>query len=135
MVLVKTSPSQSRIISDQTEVPERFYEKNKDIYNLVNNVLKEKLIARNNDLWLIFLCWLKQGKLKQVNLNGKRGLFLNKEDLLDLELPSTITRERRTIQNKELRLLPTDEKVINQRKINFKNCKRIYRWITNKNTT
>ena len=99
MVEVKTRGVQI-IEEDKTNISNDFYNKNKDIYNLVNEVLEQKLIARNNDLWLIFLCWLKQRKAKLIEFNGKKGIFIEKENLPDLELPSSITRERRTIQIK-----------------------------------
>ncbi len=126
MVEVKCSNIE-RIESDGTLLNEEFYGKNKDIYSLVESVLNKKVLARNNDLWLMFLCWFKQGLIKQTEFHGKKGFFIQRENIPDLELPSSIFRERRIIQNKENRLIPTDEKVLKQRKIQTKELKRFYR--------
>jgi len=117
----------TEIFEDKTELSEDFYEAQKDTYNLVNSVLKESIIARNSDIWLMFLCWTKQGKIKLTEHNNKKGFFINKENLMDLEKPSTIFRERRVIQNNENRLLPTDPKIIKERKIKQSEFKKYYK--------
>jgi len=80
---------------------------------ITKRVLKNNLVARNSDLWLIFLCWLQQGIMKE-----EKGVFsVKKEKISDLIKPESITRARRTINYELNQYLPTDPQIITKRRI------------------
>jgi hypothetical protein len=83
---------------------------------LVETCLKEDWRSRNDDQWLQIKAWEKQGLIVVVDFKRLKEIFSNE----------TIRRCRQKIQNTEGRWLPTDPKVIIQRRIKQDELRRYY---------
>ena len=75
------------------------------IEEIVLNILKNDIRARNSDKWLIIQVLRKMGF----------KIFIDYSHLGDMPSFETITRIRRKLQNDEDLFPPTDERVISQR--------------------
>lgn len=107
-----------RIIKNGMDI--QYIEKNKQNFKklkgIVEEVLKNFRIARNDDNHLIFLVWLMQGTAASlVNSPHGDGFFINRKSILFS--PSSITRLRRHFNYKENKYLPTDPDVLRRRRI------------------
>ena len=96
----------------------------KSAEGFVEEVLKKELIARNSDVWLLFLVWLRQGLAKYVEVDGKHGYFVPIQNLRNLIPAETITRVRRVL-NEQGKYLPTDPKVQARRKTRERQFKEV----------
>lgn len=90
-------------------------EESRKAFELTEEVLSEKLVARNEDNWLNFLVWQKQGAIKQITFGGQDGFFVPFSKMFELIHAESITRARRVINYEQHKWLPTDEKVLRRR--------------------
>lgn len=74
---------------------------------IVNDCLTEDQRCRNDDMWLCFSVWKKQGAKIEISFDDFQMIYN----------PETVIRTRAEIQNKECRLLPTDPRVLIKRQI------------------
>jgi len=75
---------------------------------VVEDLLTSDERCRNDDLWLLLQFWQQKQQIQ---------LFVPFDELHKMVPAETITRVRREIQNRDLKLLPTDPDVIIKRKI------------------
>lgn len=85
----------------------------KHLKPVVIELLKEKIMNRNSDIWLIFNAWKKQGLL----IEREELLIIKKEDMGQLIHPESLRRVRQEIQNTDGEYLPTDVAVLIRRQI------------------
>ena len=105
----------------EQEIREEF----KNTRDVVEEVLEEDKLSRNNDKWLIFKVLQKMG----FNVQLENGYLKFELELCDMyKFPSfeTITRVRREIQNDLGKYLPTDPMVMHQRKIKEEIIRKYY---------
>lgn len=84
----------------------------------VELMLEQAPETRNSDIWLTLAIW-KCYYSEKVHLNtnnGKHYVYL--EDVIELPREDNVKRIRADIQNRQHRFLPTDKKILKQRKIN-----------------
>lgn len=85
--------------------------------------LKDKILfclerypeTRNSDILLTRAVWYEFHNSKLFEMNGKKAVLL--ESLMDLPREDHVKRIRAKIQNEEKRFLPTDLKILKQRKL------------------
>lgn len=93
------------------------------VKEMVLKLLKDYRELRNNDHALIEAVWVRQG----AAIRTERGDLLIKKEMIALIYSSeTIRRNRAHIQNKERRYLPTDPKVLIERRIKEEAIKAYY---------
>jgi len=89
----------------------------KDLKNKVETILRDFPETRNSDITLMIELWKKYyPKYIKENKEGGFGVYL--QDLYELPREDGIKRVRAMIQNIQGKYLPTDLKVVIQRKIN-----------------
>ena len=71
--------------------------------------------TRNSDILLTRAIWFEFHSNKLFDYNGKKAVLL--ESLMDLPREDHVKRIRAKIQNEEKRFLPTDLKILKQRKL------------------
>ena len=89
----------------------------KEASTVVEKVLSKHKVARNNDLWLIFLCWHRQYLIKKINFRGEEGFFIPIGNFNNLLMPSSIVRARRLLNYNYGKYLPDDPQIIEKRRI------------------
>ncbi len=88
---------------------------------LILQLLREEERCRNDDLFLIFRVWQKQGYTLQID---EVGIVCSKKVIP--YSPETIRRNRAHIQNVQGKYLPTDPNVMIERKIKEDSLKKYY---------
>lgn len=99
---------------------EEIAEELNEVKAIVESVLSQSQIARNNDDWLLILSFVKSKKANFINHNGVEGFFIPKSNIGLKPKAESITRARRLInydQSRpiEKRYLATDETILRRR--------------------
>lgn len=83
----------------------------------VEYILDQHSVTRNSDIYLTVAIW-KNFYPDKVYQNESNKDYVYLSDLLELPREDNIKRIRADIQNRQHRYLPTDRKILKQRKIN-----------------
>ena len=116
--------TQEKVVKEGIDFDFKANEMLKETKSVVETVLKYNKIARNNDLWLIFLTWKAQNLITKINHKNPQspketevGFFVPISAFHDILMPSSISRARRFFNYEQKKYLPDDPQILQKRRV------------------